>query len=318
MPPIVSIIIPIYNVEKYLKQCLESCINQTEKNIEIICVNDCSQDNSLDIINYYASIDSRIKIINQAENKGLGAARNIGVKNAKGEYIWFIDSDDYIDINSCKIIYDIAKKNDLDIIRFNGCSFEDNNNTINFIESEYYSTWKNNIIYNNKDIKSLPVDTEVSSVMYWTKRNIISNFQFREGVYYEDTDFTPILFSSVNRLMVIFFTAYYRRIAAGSITQSKITTKHIYDRFSLINAYENYININNIKRRSFIYREYLVISEIFFNEIKENIENFSYDKDLMFLFIMNSRKQKKLNIYRKINKIKKMINLFIYRLFYYF
>lgn len=318
MPPIVSIIIPIYNVEKYLKQCLESCINQTEKNIEIICVNDCSPDNSLEIINYYASIDSRIKIINQKENKGLGAARNIGLNNATGEYIWFIDSDDYINLNSCKIIYDIAKKNELDIIRFNGCSFEDKDNSITFIESEYYSTWKPNIIYNNKDINCLPVDTEVSAVMYWTKRNVIYKYQFREGVYYEDTDFTPILFSSVNRLMVIFFTAYYRRIAAGSITQSKITTKHIYDRFSLIKAYENYININNIKRRSFIYREYITISEIFFNEIKENIGNYSNNKDLMFLFKINSRKQKKLNIYRKINKIKKMINFFIYRLFYYF
>ena len=94
--PKISVIVPIFNVEKYLKECLESIINQTFKDIEIICINDGSTDNSLDILNQYAEKDNRIKVITQS-NQGLSAARNTGIKYANGEYISFIDSDDYID-----------------------------------------------------------------------------------------------------------------------------------------------------------------------------------------------------------------------------
>ena len=94
----ISVIIPIYNVEKYLSECLDSITNQTLKNIEIICVNDGSTDSSLNILNEYASKDTRIKIINQ-ENKGAGAARNRGMSEATGEYIYFIDSDDFVSTN---------------------------------------------------------------------------------------------------------------------------------------------------------------------------------------------------------------------------
>ena len=94
----ISIIIPVYNSAKYLRKCLNSIINQTFDNIEIICINDGSTDNSLSIINEYAKIDSRIKVYT-IENKGVSAARNYGILVATGEYIGFVDSDDYIDLN---------------------------------------------------------------------------------------------------------------------------------------------------------------------------------------------------------------------------
>ena len=97
--PKLSIIVPIYNSEKYLKECLDSLVNQTFKDIEIICVNDGSTDGSLNIIKHFAQNDSRIKIINQ-ENKGQSAARNAGLKIARSEWVTFIDSDDYIDLNT--------------------------------------------------------------------------------------------------------------------------------------------------------------------------------------------------------------------------
>ena len=93
--PKVSIILPVYNVEKYLSQCLDSIVNQTLKDFECICINDGSPDNSLAILKEYASKDSRIKIINQ-ENKGQSSARNVGMNFSKGKYIAFIDSDDWI------------------------------------------------------------------------------------------------------------------------------------------------------------------------------------------------------------------------------
>ncbi len=117
--PKISIIIPVYNVEKYLKDCMDSVVNQTYKDIEIICVNDCSADNSLDILNEYAEKDSRIIVINKPVNQGLLSARKTGVAAANGEYIIFLDSDDYIKADLCKFIADITQKYDNDIIQFN-------------------------------------------------------------------------------------------------------------------------------------------------------------------------------------------------------
>lgn len=110
----VSIIVPVYNTEEYLQKCLDSLTNQTLKNIEIICVNDGSTDNSLKILQDNAIKDDRIKIINQG-NKKQGAARNAGMQVATGEYIGFVDSDDYVDLNYFERLYRIARNYDSDI-----------------------------------------------------------------------------------------------------------------------------------------------------------------------------------------------------------
>lgn len=116
IPPKVSIIIPVYNREEYLEQCLDSVINQTLMNIEIICIDDGSTDRSLEILNEYGKRDFRIKIINQ-KNQGPGLARTTGLKIAKGEYIGFVDSDDWIDLNFYETLYNEAKKQDADLAR---------------------------------------------------------------------------------------------------------------------------------------------------------------------------------------------------------
>ena len=112
--PKVSVIIPVYNTEKYLRECLDSVVNQTLKDIEIICIDDGSTDNSLSILNEYAEHDDRFTIITQ-ENQGAGAARNKGMEVAKGEYLYFLDSDDYICINAIKKLYYKAHKINADI-----------------------------------------------------------------------------------------------------------------------------------------------------------------------------------------------------------
>ena len=112
----ISVIVPVYNVENYLSQCLKSIINQTYKNLEIICVNDGSTDKSLMILKEYEKKDKRIKVINQ-NNKGLAATKNVGMKIATGDYITFVDSDDYIDLNVYeKCIESIIKYNKPDIV----------------------------------------------------------------------------------------------------------------------------------------------------------------------------------------------------------
>ncbi|MDR2458268.1 MAG: glycosyltransferase [Clostridiales Family XIII bacterium] len=114
--PKISVIIPVNNTEKYLRQCLDSIVNQTLKDIEIICINDGSTDNSLKILNEYASSDNRIELISLLDNKGVSFSRNFGIHVSKGRYIGFVDSDDWIDLNFYENLYLTAEKENSDII----------------------------------------------------------------------------------------------------------------------------------------------------------------------------------------------------------
>ena len=111
----VSVIIPVYNVEPYLKQCMDSVVGQTLKDIEIICVDDGSTDGSLDILKEYATEDSRIQIIEQ-KNAGAGAARNNGMRHATGKYLSFLDSDDFFEPRMLEKAYDLAEKDQADFV----------------------------------------------------------------------------------------------------------------------------------------------------------------------------------------------------------
>jgi len=113
--PKVSVVVPIYNVEPYLRRCLDSLVNQTLKDIEIICINDCSPDNSLAILKEYAGKDERMKIIDFGKNQGVSIARNAGMEMAKGEYTGFVDPDDYVDLDFYEKLYLKAKEKESDI-----------------------------------------------------------------------------------------------------------------------------------------------------------------------------------------------------------
>ena len=114
--PKVSIVVPIYNVEKYLRECLDSIVNQTLKDIEIICVNDGSTDSCPQILEEFSKKDNRIKVINKA-NSGYGASMNIGLAAATGEYIGIVESDDFVKTNMFEDLYNLAKENDADVVK---------------------------------------------------------------------------------------------------------------------------------------------------------------------------------------------------------
>ena len=124
--PFISIIIPVYNTEQYLKRCLDSVVNQTFKDIEIIIVNDCSPKNCDEIVKEYN--DERIVYIKHDVNKGLLLARKTGNINANGKYITYLDSDDKLDINACQLIYDEYKKREVDVIHFSAYAVLDDKN----------------------------------------------------------------------------------------------------------------------------------------------------------------------------------------------
>lgn len=180
-----SIIVPVYNSEKYLSKCLDSLIKQTLADIEIIVVNDGSVDNSENIIKKYQRKDKRIKLFNK-ENGGQATARNFGFSKSQGEYIAFIDSDDYAELKFCKETYEMAKKNDYDIVVF-----------------DYYVTKKGKDNY-FKILKDA-LEGEIDAKQYFFtgagpcnkiyKRKFLekNNFSFPEKIIYEDYAVIPTL-----------------------------------------------------------------------------------------------------------------------------
>ena len=118
MKPYFSVVMPTYGVDKYIGKAIESIQNQTYSNWELIIVNDCTPDKSAEIATGYAKQDSRIEVVHHEKNRGLSAARNTGIEHAKGEYIWFMDPDDFVDIDVLEKVYASIQKNPAEIIVF--------------------------------------------------------------------------------------------------------------------------------------------------------------------------------------------------------
>ncbi|MBQ4439188.1 glycosyltransferase family 2 protein [bacterium] len=252
----ISIIIPVYNVEKYLRECLDSCVNQTLEDIEIICVDDCSPDNSIKILEEYQAKDSRIKIFRHETNKNLGAARNTGLANATGEYVWFVDSDDYIDTKACQILYDAIKEFNVDMLCFSALRFSEMEGMRYFFYDKYYHQGVQiNKIYSTKaNWKEITFSNlNVTAWAYVTKTSVVQKFRFREGIWHEDTDFTPILLASVDSFCYIPYTAYFYRASQLSITQTPMSQKRLEDYIAMLQSLDDFVTKNRIKRGHFLF-----------------------------------------------------------------
>lgn len=209
--PKVSVIIPVYNTEEYLRECLDSVVNQTLKEIEIICVDDGSTDNSARILEKYATKDSRFKIIAQ-KNQGAGFARNEGIKIAKGEYIAFLDSDDYyLDTDVLENLYENAKKNDVFIcgggfaeLRPNGVIFSDWGNTKEF---GYFFDTDKLIKYDDWQF-----DFGYTRFLYKKSFLLEKNISFDNKKYFEDPIFFVKVMSCAKEFYAIKRITYWYRV----------------------------------------------------------------------------------------------------------
>ena len=201
----VSIIVPVYNTEEYLQKCLDSLTNQTLKNIEIICVNDGSTDNSLKILQDNAIKDDRIKIINQ-ENKKQGAARNAGMQVATGEYIGFVDSDDWVDFDFYEKLYSAAKKHSFDIALGTNVRVKKNINKkrLNITEEKEYTTVQEKFDVNIQWKNPCPTNK-----IYKRDLFINHNIRWPEGVYCEDKLFTIKAVYFANSIVTVPDVYYY-------------------------------------------------------------------------------------------------------------
>ena len=200
--PKVSVIIPVYNVEKYLKECLDSVVNQTLKDIEIICINDGSTDQSLSILESYAIKDERIKIINK-ENSGYGASMNLGLEAATGEYIGIVESDDFVELNMFERLYSVAVENELDLVRCQYFLYDSKNNINEVCDNSWVPQ---NIVYSPIE-KQTPFYQAPAIWSNLFKRELIKNFEINfletPGASYQDTSFAFKLYAVSSRFMMI-------------------------------------------------------------------------------------------------------------------
>ena len=216
----ISIILPCYNVDKYIEKALISVINQTLKNIEIICINDGSKDKTLDIINEFAQNDSRIKIYNQ-ENQGQGCARNNGLKYAKAPYVAFMDPDDWIDPEMYEKLYNLIISNNLDFVECDFIQYFENSGELKNVKFNYPPP--ENKVFNYKDDKnyvfkgtSFSPCNKLFNKAFLLQNNII----FSDGKLSEDRIFTLKAKILAKRILYIHHPYYFYRIRKGSSVNS--------------------------------------------------------------------------------------------------
>ena len=262
----VSIIVPVYNVEKYLERCLDSLINQTFKDIEIICIDDGSIDNSGKILDEYAAKDSRIKVIHQ-NNAGQAAARNNGMKIASGRYISFVDSDDWVDKDFIEKLYDAIIRNDADIAAASIIRKRQNSEKyrVHYTEENCFETLAEKIA-----ACSLPKCCYVWNKLY--KKEIIADWQFKAGVYFEDVLWMPEVLKKSKKLVSVPGVNYYYWANPGSTVKQKQSAKKISDRIDSKRHIIKFFEKNNLplsKRDKTLIKKIVYLGKIPVLKVKE-------------------------------------------------
>lgn len=258
MTPKISIVIPVYNSEEFLEECLNSAIHQTLEEIEIVIINDASTDRSLQIIKDFQSEDSRIQLIDFKKNKGNGHGRNEGIKKANGEYILFLDSDDWLENNVAELTYKKAVKENYELVVFGYTQH------ISFLKNEK----KNKELY-------LPQITDGSKDFYYyfmmhrkgmysmpwiyliSRDLLIENkIEFSVGIYFEDIIFVAKALNSIQKIGVLNNAPLYNyRIRKNSITQA-LSKKKIDDNFTAHVYFKEYLESVGIYKT--YEKEYLI------------------------------------------------------------
>ena len=215
-----SVIVPIYNVAPYLRKCINSLLMQDIHDYEIILVNDGSTDKCGEIAQQYADTYTNVKLISQ-KNMGLSVARNVGIKQAQGDYILFVDSDDYLQPNTLGTLLEQAERDDLDVLRFRYQNVKES--------GEAFAPYKDMTNYN--DYSQLPTDgvtflnermsTQCYAWQFVVKAEIVRQELFTPGIYFEDTDWTPRMLLRANRVASTDLVVYNYLWREGSITLSQ-------------------------------------------------------------------------------------------------
>lgn len=246
----ISIIVPVFNQEKYIFQCLDSILNQRYKNIEIIIVNDGSSDGSLKIIKEYKKNNKEIRIVN-IKHSGLSYARNIGIKKSIGEYILFLDSDDLLSCNAISMLLCKAIDNKSDLVVYDtNCLFEEdveyNQKMVDYCTRyKSYGLQNSNVLFtklqNNNDIADM-------SFLHFVKRDwlVKNKLFFKENIFYEDSELLPRLYFAADKIYHTNERYYTYRIRKNSITNSKYNSYKLISKLKCHMSMLELINSNNL------------------------------------------------------------------------
>ena len=259
--PKVSVIIPVYNAEGYLRGCLDSIVSQTLKDIEIICINDCSTDRSLSILKEYAQKDKRIKIIDFEVNKGVGIARNTGIDRACGKYIGFVDSDDFIDSDFYEKLYNKTKETDADAVKGNIYNY---NNETGITELTAFYDMNNKIKENQ-----LYFYYGFTSAIY--KKDFINQFNIRfpQNInYFEDPYFSISACLNYKNLSFVEDTKYYYRQHTKNSSSNHLTESNFKDFHSVALKIIHILNNKKLSKEN-----YLIIFKFLYNFVLNNYYN---------------------------------------------
>lgn len=228
--PKISIIIPVYNTEEYVEEAIRSIINQTVREIEIIVVNDGSTDNSLGIITKLADTDSRIRIYSQ-KNQGQAVARNFGLEKAKGEYLYFMDSDDLLEADTLSECYSKCEKDQLDLVFFDAEVFGDSKWTSSFFDYDRSQSVDENIIYKGTDILNILIKNGVFRSPLWlylVKREFVERAALTfYPVRHEDLLFSALLHIRSQHVGYIARKFFRRRLRPNSVMTTRYSPEDI-------------------------------------------------------------------------------------------
>ncbi len=326
----ISIIIPVYNVENYLRECLDSVVNQTYSDLEIICVNDGSTDSSLDILNEYAKNDSRILVFSQS-NRGLATARNTGLEYVTGELCYFLDSDDYIENNLIEYAVKIFENFDVDYFCFSSKAFLDGENISQDFDiiADYITVKRDGVFDINFDV-GLSTNIHVWNKIFKTSKLISNNIKFIDGLLYEDIYFMWNCISHSQR--AYYDTNYYHhyRIRSNSIMENTNKNKsfvnavsHLYNWHELFSTLKDDTvlfskNYNNLLFLLNMYRQRT--KEMVNPSEKYKVEKLyqSYLKEIIaFNNDLQSQQKTKKSLIKKLFSIEKEGNRWIYQLLFF-
>ena len=283
--PKISIIIPVYNVESYLRRCLESVVNQTLSDIEIICINDASTDNSLEILNEYTGKDSRIKIISFRENKNAASARNAGLEIASGEYLGFVDPDDYIDFDFFEKLYSTAKTEKADIVKGSLQIIQPNGHVI--ISNSNETIRKNNT--------RMAFTYDWSTAIYRTSLVYDNNIRFPvECPRAQDCVFLNRCMIKAKELFLVDDIYYYYCKRNGSLNSKKMSLEHIKSTLTAVRLVLDELNSaspEEVDEKDYVYVYSCYLNTIFFHISFQN-DTFECKQMCAHNFMENYRKCK--------------------------
>ena len=282
---LISVIVPVYNVSNYLKECVDSIINQSYKNIEILLIDDGSTDDSGKICDKYAKKDKRIKVFHK-ENGGLSDARNVGLDNCSGEYICFIDSDDFVTNNYVELLYAAIKENSTLLSQ---CGFSRYNNGL----SGDNVCYDNNKVINKDDFfYDNFTKHQIDNTVVWNKlysKKLLGKIRFEKGKIHEDEFFTYKIIDKVDRISIISDCLYMYRVNESSITRRKYNV----NRLAVLDAFmEKEVYFKN-KGDERIYKEFINVYAELLLEHYSLVKKFLKDKKIEKRIISDFKKMYK-------------------------